>query len=172
MSEELLQRGYLEKAERIGDWLFYSIGSTTLKSLSDHGIIPKIDYGKLKLKKPDALITDTKKVIAIVEYKKPSELKTEKQKTKAIEQELKVAKKLGSRVYIVTDTKDTLWINAMNGEFISKEDGSILADNFDRESPKTSELIQKILSSINKNISTLTNFTNKIRKYGIYLLLI
>jgi type I restriction enzyme M protein len=153
MSEELLQRGYLDKPERIGDWLFYNIGSTTLHSLSNHGIIPKIDYGKLNLKKPDALITDTKKVIAVIEYKKPSELQTEKQKTKAIDQELKVAKKLGSRLYIVTDTKDTLWINTLNGEFIRNENDVVLTDNFDRENPKTAKLIQKILSSIDKDSS-------------------
>lgn len=56
MSEELLQRGYLDKPERIGDWLFYNLGSTNLNALQQHGIIANVDYKKLGNKKPDALI--------------------------------------------------------------------------------------------------------------------
>ena len=48
MSEELLQRGYLSKPERIGDWLFYNLGATNLSAPQQHKIIPNFDYKKLK----------------------------------------------------------------------------------------------------------------------------
>lgn len=52
MSEELLQRGLLEKTEKIGVWDFYNIGATTITALKRHNIIPQIDYPeKIKNKK-------------------------------------------------------------------------------------------------------------------------
>ena len=153
MSEELLQRGYLSKPERIGDWLFYNLGSTNLNALQQHKIIPNFDYKKLKNKKPDALIIDGKRIIAVIEYKKPSELQTEKQKTKAVKQELEVAQKLGSKLLIVTDTKDTLWVNALSGDFIVDEKNNILKKNFDKNDPETAKIISKVLSSVSKKNS-------------------
>ena len=86
----------------------------------------------------------------MVEYKKPSELQTEKQKTKAVKQELEVAQKLGSKLLIVTDTKDTLWVNALNGDFIVDEKNNILKKNFDKDDPETAKIISKVLSSVSK----------------------
>ena len=142
MSEELLQRGYLDKPERIGDWLFYNLGSTNLNALQQHKIIPDIDYKKLGKKKPDALIIDGKRVIAVIEYKKPSEFQTEKQKAKAIKQEIEVAQKLGSKLLIVTDTKDTIWINALNGDFVIDEKDNLLKKNLIKMTQKLQKLYQ------------------------------
>lgn len=153
MSEELLQRGYLDKPERIGDWLFYNLGSTNLNALQQHKIIPDIDYKKLGKKKPDALIIDGKRVIAVIEYKKPSEFQTEKQKAKAIKQEIEVAQKLGSKLLIVTDTKDTIWINALNGDFVIDEKDNLLKKKFDKDDPETPKVISKVLASISKENS-------------------
>lgn len=154
MSEELLQRDLLKNPQKIGDWNFYNIGSTTIKALKQNGIIRNIEYGSLERKKVDGIITDGYIVIAIIENKKPSEFRTKEQKSKAIKQELKVAEKL-TKLLIVTDTKETIWINALNGERIKDEKGNELKNVFNTKNHETIELIKKINESITKENSIL-----------------
>ena len=111
MSEELLQRNLIKSPEKIGKWDFYNIGATSVKNLKEYGLIRNVYYGKEERKKVDGLIVQKKNVIAVVEYKKPSEFKTIAQKNKAIKQELEVARKLGANIIIATDTKETVWVN-------------------------------------------------------------
>ena len=56
MSEELIQRNLIDAPEKMGDWNFYNIGATTLKSLKGAKIIPDRDYDVYESKKPDAII--------------------------------------------------------------------------------------------------------------------
>jgi len=154
MSEELLQRDLLKNPEKMGDWSFYNIGATTIRALKENRIIRNIDYGDIEGKKVDGLITDGFRVIAVIENKKPSKFRTEKQKEKAIGQELKVAEKL-SKLLIVTDTKETLWINALNGELIKDEKGNDLKQIFNPKDKEIIELIDKINQSINEENSIL-----------------
>ncbi len=154
MSEELLQRDLLKNPEKIGDWNFYNIGSTTIKSLKEHGIIRNINYGDLEKKKIDGIITEGYKVIAIIENKKPSEFKTKKQKEMAIKQELKIAEKL-TKLLIVTDTKETLWINALNGERIRNENGKEVVEVFNSKDSDIIGLIKKINEAVTENNSIL-----------------
>ncbi|MDR0918737.1 MAG: hypothetical protein LBM93_05740 [Oscillospiraceae bacterium] len=58
--------------------LFQVIGNV-LKSLKISKIIPQKDYAKFEIKKPDALIVKKPVVIAAIEWKQSSKLKTEKQ---------------------------------------------------------------------------------------------
>lgn len=88
MSEELIQRNLIDSPEKMGDWNFYNIGATTLKALKSAKLIPDKDYETFESKKPDALIVKKPVVIAAIEYKTPSQLRTEKQIEKAIVQEL------------------------------------------------------------------------------------
>ena len=150
MSEELLQRGLDKKPEKFGKWDFYNIGSTTVKALKSYGIIRSVDYGDIEGKKIDALIVNKKKVIAVIEYKKPQEFKTKKQKQAAIKQEIVVAQKLGSKIIIATDTKESVWVNTLTGAFIKDENGDQLKINFDVADEKQSLLIEKINYSINE----------------------
>ncbi|MCG8762944.1 N-6 DNA methylase [Tenacibaculum finnmarkense] len=150
MSEELLQRDLLTNPEKIGNWDFYNIGATSLKALKEHGIIRSINYGKEERKKIDALIVQNKNVIAVIEYKRPSQFKTKEQKNKAIKQELLVAKKLNAHIIIATDTKETIWVNVLTGNRIKNEDGSLLISNFEPRDEKTPKLIEKIKNSINE----------------------
>lgn len=150
MSEELLQRDLLNSPEKIGNWDFYNIGATSLKALKEHGIIRSINYGKEERKKVDGLIVHKKDVIAVIEYKRPSEFKTQQQKNKAIKQELKVAKKLNAHIIIATDTKETIWVNVLTGNHIKNEDGSLLISKFNPKDEKTPKLIEKIKNSINE----------------------
>jgi len=115
-SEELTQRGLTKKGITIVDYEFFPTHSTTLKQYKKSKIIPVKDYGKYELRKPDGLLIDRAnkskpKVIATLEYKKPSEFQTEKQKREAIEQCNDLSQELGARIGIITDGIVTYWIN-------------------------------------------------------------
>lgn len=155
MSEELLQRG-LDKntpSSKIGKWDYYNIGATTLKALKGANIIRNVDYGDAENKKVDALIVNKKNVIAIIEFKQPKEFKTKTQKQKAITQEIEVARKLGAKIIIATDTIDTLWVNALTGEVIKDEDGNAIVRQFS----STDETIAKLLEKINYSLNEKNN---------------
>ena len=155
MSEELIQRNLIDAPEKMGDWNFYNIGATTLKALKSAKIIPDLDYAEYEGKKPDALIVKKPIVIAAIEYKMPSQLRTEKQVEKAIAQELGTAQALQARVYIVTDGKKSYWVNPATGNEILQEDGSKITFNFDKTSTECITLINKIRSSISATNDTL-----------------
>ena len=149
MSEELLQRD-LKNPPKFGRWDFYNIGATTVKTLKEYGIIRNINYGDEEKKKVDALLVQKKNVIAVIEYKKPSEFKTDEQKNKAIKQELEVAQKLGAHIFIATDTKETIWINVLTENRIKDENNKELQVNFDPKDEKLPEVFEKIIASINE----------------------
>ena len=153
MSEELLQRDLIKHPDRLGNWLFYNIGATTIKNLKQNNIIENIDYGDIENRKPDGIIVFNKKVIAIIENKKPSEFNTEGKKTKAITQALEVGKALNAKLAIITDTNETLWINCFNGEKILDEDGKVLTTKFDYKDNVIGVLIQQILDSVDEKNS-------------------
>lgn len=153
MSEELLQRDLIKHPDKIGNWLFYNIGATTIKNLKQNNIIENIDYGDIENRKPDGIIVFNKKVITIIENKKPSEFNTESKKAKAITQALEVGKALNSKLAIITDTNETLWINCFNGEKILDEDGKVLTTNFDYKDNVIGVLIQQILDSVDERNS-------------------
>lgn len=115
MSEELLQTTPFW----IGRYAYYRLGSTTLNQLKKAKIINK-QSKTLGDKKPDGLIVLPGGVVkAVIEYKTPAELSTKSKISKAITQELEVAKLL-CKLLIVTDGTKTFWINALNGEEILK----------------------------------------------------
>jgi len=149
MSEELLQRNEYQK---IGEnWKFYNIGSTTINQLKKQNILRDIDYGKnIERKKPDALIMEYKKVIAVVEYKTIKNFNTQRKKNLAISQEIEVAKKLRANLYILTDSNETLWINVETGNTIKNEKNEEFKYNFDPKDFNLKKIIQEILISVSK----------------------
>lgn len=155
MSEELLQRGLLGNPEKLGKWNFYNIGATTLKVLKEYKIIPVIDYKKFERRKPDGLITSDNKVIAVISNKLPKNLKTEKQIDKEITDWIEVTKILKSKLLIITDTKKTIWINALISEPIKDENGNELKQIFNPKDIEMAKLIEKILNSIDEKTSQL-----------------
>jgi len=150
MSEELLQRDLIKHPKKLGKWDFYNIGSTTVNDLKKYGIIRNVDYGGISNKKVDAIIVQNKDVIAIIEYKRPSQFKTKDQKNRAIKQEIEVAKGLGAKIIIATDMKDTVWVNALTGDVIKDEEGQKINKIFDTNDEKITEFIEKINYSINE----------------------
>lgn len=150
MSEELLQKDLLNNPDKIGKWDFYNIGSTSIKALKENNIIRNVDYGDIERKKVDAIIVMRKNVIAIIEYKKPSEFNTKAKQDKAINQEIEVAKKLDCKLIIATDTKETVWVNALTGKRIKDESNHELKANFNPKDEKIVALIEKVNYSINE----------------------
>lgn len=148
MSEELLQRDLLKNPEKIGTWNFYNIGPTTVKQLKEAEIIRSVDYGDVLNKKVDGIITKQKEVIAIVENKSPREFNTKNKKDKAILQEIEVAKKLRTKLIIVTDTQETLWINAATGNSVKDRNGKELKYKFDKNDKNLHGFITEIIQSI------------------------
>lgn len=155
MSEELIQRNLVAAPDHMGSWDYYNIGATTLKALKAAKIIPKRDYADYEAKKPDALIVKKPLIVAAIEYKQPSQLKTKKQISEAIQQELGTARVLGAKIYIVTDGKKTFWINPLTGNPILSDDGTPIAANFNQYSDECVRLITKMLSSLSKDNDTL-----------------
>lgn len=150
VSEELLQT----VPQQIGKYTYYRLGSTTLTQLRNHGIIPKNDYQKLKAKKPDGLVVYHGDIKAVVEYKQPKELITQKQEQKAIDQEIDVAKAL-CKVLIVTDgTTKSLWINALNGEVIRDVNGHELRTLFHPFPVKNTVTMEFLLDEVDASISS------------------
>lgn len=148
MSEELLQT----IPRQIGKYTYYRLGSTTLAQLQNSGIIPKKDYAKLLRKKPDGLVVYHGKIIAVVEYKQPSELNTEKRIAKAIGQELEVARAL-CKILIVTDSSKSFWINALNGERIKDANGNELQSVFHPFFVKNTATLEYLLTEVHASLS-------------------
>lgn len=155
LSEELNQRNLIDAPDHMGVWEYYNIGATTLKALKAAKIIPNKNYADFENKKPDALIVKKPIVVAAIEWKQSSALRTQKQIDAAVQQELGTAQALGAKIYIVTDNKKTFWINPLSGNYIIGEDGQRITTVFNKDSQDCIKLINKILSSINKENDTL-----------------
>lgn len=150
MSEELLQRDLIKNPAKIGKWDFYNIGATTIRNLKEHGIIRDVDYGPEEKKKVDGLLVLKKDVVAVIEYKKPSEFRTAAQKRRAVAQELSAARKLKAGILIATDTTETIWVNVLTGNEILDESGKPIRVDFDLSNEKLPDLINKVKYSINE----------------------
>ena len=153
MSEELLQA----TPRQIGKYLYYRLGSTTLEQLKNHGIIPRKNYGQLKAKKPDGLVSYHGEIKAVVEYKPPMLLQSANQIADAIDQELAVAKTL-CKLLIVTDgTTRSFWVNALNGELISDQRDNELRTLFHPFGAGDTSTIEHLIEDIDASISASTS---------------
>jgi hypothetical protein len=155
MNEEILQRKLNEKPSAIfGNYHYYSIGNTTFSSLIASGIIANHkSYNDVKTRKPDGIIIDTsKKIIAIIENKKPSEVDTEKKQEKIINEWYEVTKTTNTPLLILTDTLNcNIWINGLNKDKIIDENENPIEYPFDtNNSVNLGEYVSSILSSISE----------------------
>ena len=165
MSEEILKKNYKEHGEPFGIYELYILGDTKFRTLKAYKIIPDKDYGELENKEPDALLIDRRNldsivIIAVIEFKTPSEL--EKKKQHAFEECMMYAKGLEAKIGIVTDMDEYFWLNPqIEGkevfEIITREDGYPLKNQFlhtnDFEISETMKTIKTIFDSINKTNS-------------------
>jgi type I restriction-modification system DNA methylase subunit len=163
MSEELIQIS----PKSFGRYLYYRIGSSTLSQLKQQKVIKGCFSREISTKKPDGLVVlpggDVK---AVIEYKQPSELRTQHQIDKAINQEIDVARQL-CKLLIVTSGKKTIWVNALNGKRVLLENGKELRQAFDakpleeislsnEDAAALEQLIDKIDHSLTKDNSTIS----------------
>lgn len=148
MSEELLQT----IPQAVGKYTYYRLGNTTLNQLKSSGIIPRRDYGELEAKKPDGLVIYQDRVRAVVEYKQPQHLRTDREIANAVAQEIDVAKAL-CKILIVTDGTKSFWVNALNGDFIKDNTGEELRTLFHPFAVKDINNVEYLFDEIEGSIS-------------------
>lgn len=149
MSEQLSQ----VIPRRIGKYLYYRIGETTIKQLKENKLIPDKNYEKIFRKKPDGLIVCHGKIQTIVECKDVEELNSEKKEEKAIQQEINVAREL-CKLLIVTDNKSkTIWVNTLNGERIKGKDGNNISIIFNNNLILNVDRLENLLDEIDLSIN-------------------
>jgi len=107
MSEELLQT----KSHPLDRYTYHRLGATTLAQLQKAGIIRGPVPRAIAARKPDGLLTLGTEVKAYVEYKLPSELRSESQIKEVIDHTVLPAKNLCNLV-IITDGTKTFWVNS------------------------------------------------------------
>jgi len=189
-SEELVQRNYTKKGVNVGEYEFFPTHSTTIKQYKKAKIIPNKNYGIYEKRKPDGLLIDRKnkknpKVILVLEYKKPSEFQTDKQKKEAIEQCNDLCQILDAKIGVITDAVVTFWINPNHKDkkneykdrvsdalrsysFILNDDKQKLQKRFffneinqkdisklDEETKDTYQTVERVLSETTQNNSIL-----------------
>ena len=160
MSEELLQIAPV----RIGRYLYYKLGNSTLRQLKAARIINAIIPRDIANKKPDGLvILDGGHVKAVVEYKPPAKLRTAAQVDTAICQEIDVARHL-CKALIVTSGSKTVWVNALNGDRIQGEDGTELQQVFDGRrladsslTPEATLVLEQLIDKVDHSLSATQN---------------
>lgn len=156
MSEELLQTIPLP----IGRYTYYRLGQTTVDQLKQHQLIPNRNYGPHATKRPDGLLRSPNAVCAVIEYKTPDELKTERQIQIAIDQEIEVAKAL-CNLLIVTDGSKSYWINPHRKEPITDHDGNPIRTVFHpaqlTNTPDLEHLFTAIHASVTPSNSRLSH---------------
>jgi len=169
MAEELIQRGLTEHGMPFGDHEFYNIGSTNIRTLRRHGIVPNKDYGAADGRKPDALLVDRHdvsnvSVLAVIENKTPAELDSPAKKEAAVVQCVSdYCKPLGAKIGVVTDGNEYIWVNPQlpgdGFQLILREDGYPLHLPFawrsDPEVAHTLEVLSRILTEISPTNSQL-----------------
>ncbi|GAG10311.1 unnamed protein product, partial [marine sediment metagenome] len=138
--------------QRIGKYAYYQLGATTLDQLKAAGIIPRKNYSHIANKKPDGLVIYQGRVKAVVEYKQPKDLSSEKDVEKAIGQEIEVAKAL-CKILIVTDGSKSFWINALNGERIKDGKGNEVRAVFHHLQVQHAAAIESLLDEVDASIS-------------------
>lgn len=162
MSEELLQTSSI----LIGRYTYHRLGASTLTQLKRAGIVSGPLPNRLKNKRPDGLITLGKGAVkACIEYKTSTELSTESQIKKAIDQGIEVARHF-CNLLIVTDGGKTLWVNPHTGNRVESDslpvfnakaliDGTISAEQL-QCLEQAIDQADHSLSSINDELSSPT----------------
>lgn len=134
MSEELKANNYTKKGNPFGVYESYTIGATTINELKKYKIVPNKEYGEYGKRRPDGLIVDRRnkddvKVIAVIEYKDPTDFNTQEKKDKALQQCNNYCQLLNATFGIATDTKEYYYINPKS----NKEDDIKYIDDFGTE---------------------------------------
>lgn len=132
-SEEQISRNLVNNGILIGEYEYFPLHSTTIKQYKQTKVIQNKSYGDYENRRPDGLIVDRRnkaslQVIALLEYKKPKDFQTDKQKKDAIEQCNDLCQVLYAKIGIISDGIVTYWINPnnpeKNNEYIDRTNGT------------------------------------------------
>lgn len=194
MSEELIQKNLTEHGIYFNDYEFYSLGNTTIKSLSNYKIIPPYNYESYDRLKPDGLLVDKSntndiKVIAVIEYKRPEDFNTEDKKNIAAKQCNTYCQLFKANFGVVTDKNEYLYINPNISieqaeikyddeeifknktqeryfSFIKREDGYNLSNEFILNENE-SDKTQHTLKLIKKIMADINNNSSQFKKESV-----
>lgn len=190
MSEELISMKLTSSGIKIWKYQYYPCRDTTLAQFRKYKIVPDKDYDKYSSRRPDGLIVDrqdekNRQVIVVLEYKQPTDFRTDIQKIKATQQCNDICQEVSSNMGVITDGITYIWINPNQEDkqneykdettgkkrsysFISNEDKKFLTepfniqtvpetnlDNLDELTKNTLDYIERILSCVDKTNSTL-----------------
>ena len=148
MSEDFIRN----TARAVGSYMYYNLGTTTIRQLKHHRVIPSKNYRGVTNKKPDSLLTYQSQVVAVIEHKDPRELSNPKVLENEIAEKSPAARALCNLLIITDDTSQTYWINPHTGQSIEDESGRAVRTLVNAKSfSNISELdllIQKIRGSI------------------------
>jgi type I restriction enzyme M protein len=143
MSEDLVQSA----AHKLGRYGYLRLGSTTLKQLQRSKYI----RGKLSAadekRKPDGIVFLPRGGIkAVVEVKQPKEL-VGKKLNAVIEHYCPIARAV-CNVLIITDGKQSIWVNPHTKKLILDESGETISEVFDCQKVEASKLQDEVADRI------------------------
>lgn len=165
MSEELLQKGYVDKrgrvrGEPVGPYEGFNLGATTLEQLRSYHIVPDLSFGKFGKRKPDGIVVDRRGNAPVVkfvaEFKNHGGLDSD---ARAREFSEKVAdeycRPLGCEFGGVSDHRRNAWIlvTAMEWRTIRREDDYPLDYPIDLGNPDGRLLLGRTLLRLEAHLN-------------------
>ena len=117
MSEELGQRYPSGTGRKIGRFELFETQLTTISQYADYGLLPRIDYGKYKNRKPDALIIDRipdVHPVAVAEYKDIGEISDSNWESLAYDLVTTKSRPINSPIAFLADGARTYWLNGLS----------------------------------------------------------
>lgn len=149
MSEGLKQTVPIQ----ISKYSYLNLRDVTIRQLANNRLIQKGNYSKILNRKPDGLIVNNKKVMAVIEYKSSKQFKTKPKQQKATNQSIDIAKHLKAKILIATDSENTVWINALTNSPILDETGNAITFVFDYKKLEGNIDLEKLLDKIDNSIT-------------------
>ena len=149
MSEGLKQT----KPLTICKYQYYNLRDITIRQLRDNQIITKGNYTDILSRKPDGLILDGKNVLAVIEYKDQKNFNSNVKQKKAIEQSLKIAIGLKTKILVATDGETSIWINALANSLIVDENNVPIKYQFNYKKLPGDEELERLIDKINISIN-------------------
>jgi type I restriction-modification system DNA methylase subunit len=166
MSEELRQKGYLDKkgslhGDKCGEFESFNIGATTLQQLQQAGVVPKKGYGAKKTAKPDALVIDRRgkhpAVKLVVENKDVGELDTSAKRQTIFKKTAETyCATLDCPIAAISDGQSFHWLtvdtSTCEWHEIVREDGYPLDTPVNLATSDGRELVAKTLKRISEEL--------------------
>jgi len=165
MSEELLQKGYVNRKGRVkgdilGPYEGFNLGATTLDQLRKYGIIPDRSYGKRGKNKPDGIVVDRRGaspiVKFVVEFKNHGGLDSES-RVKAFSEKVaeEYCRPLGCELGGVSDHTHNSWLLVSPEEwrFIRREDDYLLDYPIDLAADAGRVLLARTIQRLETNLN-------------------